>query len=558
MADSSKDIQLRELKDMIHDLQKMIKTLQATVDAANKREEALTQKRDNLKEEVDLLRKKLFGTSSEKRVLDIPGQLNFFNEAELEQDPALAQVEELEASSSEKTPKKRKARATDAERFKGIPVEKEYLDLSEKEKNCPVCGTALKQIGEEFVRRELVFIPARLKVREYYSRNYECPQCSQHGIPVIKKGKDGRPHTLYGMACAGTVAWVMYQKFCNALPYFRQEKDWKQYGASITRKTMANWVIQNSEAFFLPMYEYFQRKLLERKFAMADETPLQVLHEPGRRAQTQSYMWLFRSGEDGLPPIILYKYSETRAGENAVDFLRGFKGYLMCDGYSGYNKVPDAKRTACWAHIRRYLTDAIPKGKALDYTQPSVQGVMYINQLFHLEDIIKAKHTSFDAIKKARLEKEKPVVEGFLSWLDQQAPVRGSRMDKAVTYIQNRRSYLTTYLEDGRCSFSNNLSENAIRPFTVGRKNWLFCDTPNGAQASALVYSMVEIAKANGVNVYHYLTYLLEKMPSNRMSDEELELLAPWNENVKTEIQHRVNNTDQSDVNCQGTPATEK
>ena len=558
MADSSKDIQLRELKDMIHDLQKMIKTLQATVNAANKREEALTQERDNLKKEVDLLRKKLFGTSSEKRVLDIPGQLKFFNEAELEQDPALAQVEELEASSSEKTPKKRKARATDAERFKGIPVEKEYLDLSEKEKNCPVCGTALKQIGEEFVRRELVFIPARLKVREYYSRNYECPQCSQHGIPVIKKGKDGRPHMLYGMACAGTVAWVMYQKFCNALPYFRQEKDWKQYGASITRKTMANWVIQNSEAFFLPMYEYFQRKLLEREFAMADETPLQVLHEPGRRAQTQSYMWLFRSGEDGLPPIILYKYSETRAGENAVDFLRGFKGYLMCDGYSGYNKVPDAKRTACWAHIRRYLTDAIPKGKALDYTQPSVQGVMYINQLFHLEDIIKAKHTSFDAIKKARLEKEKPVVEGFLSWLDQQAPVRGSRMDKAVTYIQNRRSYLTTYLEDGRCSFSNNLSENAIRPFTVGRKNWLFCDTPNGAQASALVYSMVEIAKANGVNVYHYLTYLLEKMPSNRMSDEELELLAPWNENVKTEIQRRVNNTDQSDVNCQGTPATEK
>ena len=558
MADSSKDIQLRELKDMIHDLQKMIKTLQATVDAANKREEALTQERDNLKEEVDLLRKKLFGTSSEKRVLDIPGQLNFFNEAELEQDPALAQVEELEASSSEKTPKKRKTRATDAERFKGIPVEKEYLDLSEKEKNCPVCGTALKQIGEEFVRRELVFIPARLKVREYYSRNYECPQCSQHGIPVIKKGKDGRPHMLYGMACAGTVAWVMYQKFCNALPYFRQEKDWKQYGASITRKTMANWVIQNSEAFFLPMYEYFQRKLLEREFAMADETPLQVLHEPGRRAQTQSYMWLFRSGEDGLPPIILYKYSETRAGENAVDFLCGFKGYLMCDGYSGYNKVPDAKRTACWAHIRRYLTDAIPKGKALDYTQPSVQGVMYINQLFHLEDIIKAKHTSFDAIKKARLEKEKPVVEGFLSWLDQQAPVRGSRMDKAVTYIRNRRSYLTTYLEDGRCSFSNNLSENAIRPFTVGRKNWLFCDTPNGAQASALVYSMVEIAKANGVNVYHFLTYLLEKMPSDRMSDEELELLAPWNENVKTEIQHRVNNTDQSDVNCQGTPATEK
>ena len=184
--------------------------------------------------------------------------------------------------------------------------------------------------------------------------------------------------------------------------------------------------------------------------------------------------------------------------------------------------------------------------------------MLYINQLFHLEDVIRSKYSSFDAIKKARLEKEKPVVEGFLSWLDQQNPTRGSRMDKAVTYIQNRRSYLTIYLEDGRCSFSNNLSENAIRPFTVGRKNWLFCDTPNGAQASAIVYTMVEMAKANGVNVYHYLTYLLEKLPDDRMSDDELELLAPWNETVKAEIEHRANESNQSYVNCQGAPATEK
>ena len=539
MSDSSKDLQLRELKDMINDLKKMIKTLQATVDAANKREEALMQERDNLKAEVDLLRKKIFGSSSEKTPADFPGQLNLFNEAEKEQDTAAAQAEEMDAVLP---PKKRKSRATDAERFKGIPVTREYLDLPEEEKVCPVCNTPLIKIGEEFVRRELVFIPAKIKVVEYYSINYTCPECSKHDIPVIKKGKDGKPHMLYGMASAGTVAWVMYQKFCNSLPYYRQEKDWKQYGAAITRATMANWVIRNSEAYFRPMYEFFHRKLLKRGFAMADETPLQVLNEPGRRAQTKSYMWLFRSGEDGEPPIILYKYAETRAGDNAVEFLDGFKGYLMCDGYSGYNKVPDAKRTACWAHVRRYLTDAIPKGRQLDYAQPAVQGVFYINQLFHLEDVIKAKHTSFDAIKKARLKKEQPIVEGFLSWVDQQTPVRGSRMDKAITYIRNRRSDLTSYLEDGRCSFSNNLSENAIRPFTVGRKNWLFCDTPDGAQASAMVYTMVEMAKANGVNVYHYLTYLLEKMPNDSMNDEELELLAPWNESVKSEIQKRADN----------------
>lgn len=546
MANSSKDLQLRELKDMITELRNMIKTLQATVDAASKREEVLIQERDNLKDEISLLRKKLFGSSSEKRVIDFPGQLNLFNEAELKQDPSIAETEELAAILPEETPKKRKTRATDAERFKGIPVIKKYIDIPEEDKTCPVCSTPLFKIGEEFVRRELVFIPAKLKVVEIYSFNYSCPECSKRDIPVIKKGKDGKPHMLYGMASAGTVAWVMYQKFCNSLPYCRQEKDWKQYGAAITRATMANWVIRNSEAFFRPMYEYFHRKLLERNFLMADETPLQVLHEEGRRAQTKSYMWLFRSGEDGGIPIILYKYSPTRAGDNAVEFLQEFNGYLMCDGYSGYNKVSNAKRTACWAHIRRYLTDAIPKGKQLDYTQPSVQGMMYINQLFHLEDVIKAEHSSFDAIKKARLEKEKPIVEGFLSWLDKQNPVRGSRMDKAVTYIQNRRDYLMTYLEDGRCSFSNNLSENAIRPFTVGRKNWLFCDTPHGAQASAIVYTMVEMAKANGVNVYHYLTYLLEKLPDDSMSDNELDQLAPWNEKVKIEIERRAKNSNQS------------
>ncbi|MFR6295942.1 MAG: IS66 family transposase [Lachnospiraceae bacterium] len=546
MANSSKDLQLRELKDMITELRNMIKTLQATVDAASKREEVLIQERNNLKDEISLLRKKLFGSSSEKRVIDFPGQLNLFNEAELEQDPSIAETEELAAILPEETPKKRKTRATDAERFKGIPVIKKYIDIPEEDKTCPVCSTPLVKIGEEFVRRELVFIPAKLKVVEIYSFNYSCPECSKRDIPVMKKGKDGKPHMLYGMASAGTVAWVMYQKFCNSLPYCRQEKDWKQYGAAITRATMANWVIRNSEAFFRPMYEYFHRKLLERNFLMADETPLQVLHEEGRRAQTKSYMWLFRSGEDGGIPIILYKYSPTRAGDNAVEFLQEFNGYLMCDGYSGYNKVSNAKRTACWAHIRRYLTDAIPKGKQLDYTQPSVQGMMYINQLFHLEDVIKAEHSSFDAIKKARLEKEKPIVEGFLSWLDKQNPVRGSRMDKAVTYIQNRRDYLMTYLEDGRCSFSNNLSENAIRPFTVGRKNWLFCDTPHGAQASAIVYTMVEMAKANGVNVYHYLTYLLEKLPDDSMSDNELDQLAPWNEKVKIEIERRAKNSNQS------------
>ena len=257
MADSSKDLQLRELKDMINDLKKMIKTLQATVDAANKREEALTQERDNLKEEVDLLRKKLFGSSSEKRSMEIPVQLNLFNEAELEQDPTITEPEAFESLLPEKETKKRKSRATNAERFKGIPVVKKYLDLPDEEKVCPVCNAPLVKIGEEFVRRELSFVPAKLKVIEIYSLNYICPECNKDDVAVIKKGKDGHAHMLHGMAAADTIAWVMYQKFCNSLPYTRQEKDWAQYGVAITRATMANWVIRNTLDYFTPMYDYF-------------------------------------------------------------------------------------------------------------------------------------------------------------------------------------------------------------------------------------------------------------------------------------------------------------
>ncbi len=545
MAQNAKDIQLRELKDLLSELRETNKLLQKTLEETQKEKAVLRQERDNFKEQVDYLTKKLFGSSSEKGACEIPGQMNLFNEAESEMDPSaeeadvLAATEQPEQTKPESRPKKK--RPTNEERFKGIPVKKVYLEPSADECICRECGTQMEKIGTEFVRRELKIIPARARVIEYYSVNYGCKNCRQTAVtPNIVKGKDGKAHMMYGMASASTVAWVVYQKYCNGMPLYRIEQDLYHLGAKASRATLANWVIKNGGAFFTPMYDFFHRKLLSRDFAMADETPVQVLHEPERRAQTKSYMWLFRSGEDDGVPIILYKYSETRAGDTAVDFLDGFQGYLMCDGYSGYNKVKTAKRLACWAHIRRYLIDAIPKGKQLDYTQPAVQGVMYTNQLFDKEDKIRQKYKTFDAIREARLSQEKPVIEGFLSWLEKQNPVKGSRLDKAVTYIRNRKEHLATYLEDGRCSFSNNLSENAIRPFVVGRKGWLFCDTPAGAQASAMAYTMVEMAKANEVNPYHYLTFLFEHQPNEKMSDDELEQLAPWNENVKAEIQLRI------------------
>ena len=268
---------------------------------------------------------------------------------------------------------------------------------------------------------------------------------------------------------------------------------------------------------------------------MADETRVQVLKEPGRSAESQSFMWLFRTGEDGQPTILLYGYTPTRSGSNAADFLNGFRGYLETDGYQGYNKVSGIKRCSCWAHIRRYFVDAIPKGKQLDYNQPAVQGVHYCDRLARLESTITSNcGADHEKRKQMRLEKEKPVLEAFWAWVDSQHPTRNTRLDKALTYVKNRRETSMTYLEDGRCSFTNNLSENAIRPFTLGRKNWLFSDSVEGAQASAITYTMVEMAKAHNLNIYGYLSYILEQRPDESWNDEQLAELAPWSEKLQT------------------------
>ncbi len=522
MTSNSRDLQFRELKDTIKEQNAKIDSLIALLEAANKREQIL-------QEQIDFLTKKLFGKSSEKRSDDIEGQLSLFNEAEVEAAKSEPDPSEEEFITIEKHTRKKKSSAAD--KFANLPVETVLLDVDEDKRICDKCGSMLEYIGKEFVRREIEIIRPSAKIIEYYSATYGCPECKKHAeAPYIVKGKDGKSHMMHGMASASTVAWVMYQKYVNSLPLYRQEQDFKRlFGIDISRGTIGNWIIKNAEQSFAPMCDYFRRRLISGMYAMADETPVQVLKEPGRRAQTKSYMWVFRTGEFDKEQIVLFHYSPTRAGDTAKEFLEGFHGYLMTDGYSGYNKLKDCTRTSCWAHVRRYLIDAIPKGKEYDYTQPAVQGLAYVNKLFDMERFIHAKKgVNFDDIKKYRVEKETPVLDGFFSWLDEQSALRGSRLEKAFNYIINRKPFLTTYLEDGGCSFHNNTSERSCKAFVTGRKNWLFSDTQDGAHASALVYSIVETAKANGVDIYNYLKYLLIKSPTNQTSDEEFEKLCPW------------------------------
>jgi transposase len=539
VAKDFRDQQIIELKDAVKELNKTVKNLNALLESANKREEEHIKREQILQEQIDFLTKKLFGRSSEKRTDQIDGQMSFsdfFNEPELEKtDPDPGEEEFITVEKHT-----RKKKTTMEEKFAGLPTEKVYLDVDEDKRICPECGTALKRIGEEYVRREIEIIKPSIKIKEYYSITYGCPKCKTDAeVPYIVKGRDGYPHMLHGMASAGTVAWVMYQKYVNSLPLYRQERDFKMlYGVDICRGTIASWIIDNAEAYFKPLCSFFQRKLVAGRYSMADETPVQVLKEPGRRAQTKSFMWVFRTGEFDKEQIVLFHYSETRAGDTAKEFLEGFHGFLMTDGYSGYNKLKDCTRTSCWSHVRRYLIDAIPKGKEYDHTQPAVQGLVYVDKLFDMERKIHAKQgVTFDEIKKYRLEKEVPVLDGFFAWLDDQTAIRGSRLDKALIYIRNRKKYLLTYLEDGGCSFNNNTSERSCKAFVTGRKNWLFADTPNGANASALVYSIVETAKANDLDVYLYLKYLLLKTPTEDTPDEELEKLCPWHPECRKAIE---------------------
>lgn len=540
MAASTKDSRIMEYKDTISQLNKTIKSQNTTIEALtaslaslNETLEANAAEMSKMREQIDYLTKKLFGTSSEKSQ-NILGQYSIFDEAEQEATSPDGQSNEEEIVIKEH---KRKAKRKNSEAFKGIPTEDIVIPLSDEQKLCPDCGSEMQVIGKEFVRQEFHFTPAKGKVVNIYRETAKCPQCSTRNQMAenIKFVKANVPEALipHSYATASVVAWVMYQKYVNAVPLYRQEQDWAQLGFMLSRTTMANWIIYCARDYFGALYEFFHRELLKREFLMADETRIQVLEEPGRNAETDSFMWLFRSGEDGLPPILLYRYTETRAKFNAAEFLRGFHGYLETDCYQGYDNLPDIRRCCCWAHLRRYFVEAVPKGKELDYGTPAVQGVQYCNRLFDQERYCREKGFSHEQRKEHRLNKEKPILDAFWKWLDQQNPKKGTRLAKAVNYAQNHRNEFQTYLEDGRCSFSNNLSENAIRPFTVGRKNWLFSATPKGAESSAIVYTMVEMAKAHGLNIYKYLKYLLEQLPQTSNSDQELSKLAPWDPEVQ-------------------------
>jgi transposase len=480
------------------------------------------------REQLGLAQKRLYAPKSEQSPVGQEEML--FNEAEACASPQLPDAEtETVTYTRRKTAGKREQQLAD------LPVEEIEYELSEEERVCPKCAGPLHPMGTD-VRQEIKVIPARVILVKHLCAKYACRDCNRNEIntPIVAAlmPKSAFPNSL---ASPSAVAYIMSQKFVEGLPLYRQEQALLRLGFELSRQTMANWMITGAD-WLEQITRRMKTKMLESEVLHADETPLQVLKEEGRKAQTTSYMWLYRSGRDG-PPIVLYDYQQTRATEHPSRFLEGFCGYLHVDGYQVYEKLPGVTPVGCMAHARRNFVDALsvltPMTRQKGNTAAE-KGLDFCNKLFAIERDL--KEATPEERYVGRLERSQPVLDAFHGWLAEMASqvMEKCATGQAIRYCINQWTKLTAFMADGRLELSNNRAERAIKPFVIGRKNWLFADTPRGAEASATIYSLVETAKENGINPMAYMTYLFEQLPNTNWKDPQaLDLLLPWAEEVQ-------------------------
>ena len=476
--------------------------------AAREQEQAqvitsLTLQNEWLLEQLKLSKKKLFGRSSEQAEQMVMEQLSLtYNELEAYAFGTKAATEkQITVKAHER--KRQSGNVLDVVP-EGTPTEAVEHRLPENELTCSACGSKLVEIGKE------------VRVREDVYYTYACKNCEQETgeANIVKTAKE--PALLPGsFASAEAVAYLATQKFVMYSPLYRLEQEFNRQGLKLSRQTMANWLLNTSEKWLRPIYDTLREQLCKEPVLHADETTLQVLKEPGRSSTSKSYMWLYRTSGCAKQAIVLYEYQPTRKAEHAETFLRDFSGWLHADGYQGYHKLPGNVRVVgCWAHARRKFDEALNtllQEKRKD--SPAAMGEWYCSQLFKLEQAL-TELTPKERYEK-RLEQEKPVLDALLSWANemQAKTAPKSALGRAIHYLLEQWPYLARYLEDGRLELSNNRAERSIKPFVMGRKNWLFANMPGGAQASAMIYSLMETAKENGLDPYQYLLWILQTAP---------------------------------------------
>ena len=482
---------------------------------------SLTLQNEWLLEQLKLSKKKLFGRSSEQAEQLVMDQLSLtMNEAE-------AYIFGMNSAGKAPVTVKAYERKRQSGNVldvvpEGTPAEVVEHRLPENERICSACGSEMVEIGKE-VRRSLMMKPAEFWVREDVYYTYACKNCEQETgeANIVKAAKE--PALLPGsFASAEAVAHIMTQKFVMYSPLYRLQQEFERQGLKLSRQTMANWLLNTSEKWLRPVYDTLCEQLRKESVLHADETTLQVLKEPGRTSTSKSYMWLYRTSGCAEYPIVLYEYQPSRKAEHAQAFLKDFSGWLHADGYQGYHKLPENIRVVgCWAHARRKFDEALqtlPKEKRQESL--AATGECYCTRLFQLEQTL-VELTPEERYTK-RLELEKPVLDALLAWANETSAKTApkSALGKALHYLREQWPYLVRYLEDGRLELSNNRAERSIKPFVMGRKNWLFSNTPAGAQSSAVIYSLIETAKENDLDPYRYLVWLLNHAPGLSRTDE--------------------------------------
>ena len=490
--------------------------------------EELTTKLNWYEEQFRLNQQRRFGASSEKTN---PDQLSIFNEAEKESRPEIEEptIEEI-------TYKRKKKKGLNKKSFEDLPVEKIEYVLPEEERVCPNCGNHLHEMSKE-IRRELKVIPAQVVIVEHVKNIYACRNCEKENIitPIVT-AKAPNPVLSGSFVSPSLMAYTMDRKYSEAVPLYRQEKGYQNLGIDLSRQNLANWVIHGANTWLKHLYDRMHEFLLKEEVLHADESVFQVLDEVGKKPTSKSYMWLYATGMYSTP-IFLYEYQPSRAKKHPKEFLKGFNGFLQTDGYQAYNAVEDVTLVGCFAHARRGFTDtlkALPKDSTLSRTNAE-EGLEFCDKLFKLEKEYRKENLTPEEIYIKRLEKTKPILQDFLSWLKtkEKQVLPKTSLGKAISYCLNQWDKLTAFMQDGRLEISNNRAERAIKPFVIGRKNFLFSKSPKGAQASAIVYSVIETAKANNLNSFYYLTYLFEKLPNIDLeSTDELDKLLPWSDSI--------------------------
>jgi transposase len=480
-----------------------------------------------LEEKLRLAVHQQFAPTSEK--LASLDQMNLFNEAEAAAPAPGGETQASETVVPEHTRARGKRKPIDA----ALPRVRVEHDIADDKKTCP-CGCQLTRIGE-VTSEQLDLIPARAQVLQHVRFKYGCRSCegTSHDRPAVVTAELPAQPLPKTNASPGLAAFVTVSKYADGLPLYRLEGILKRYMISVSRTAMAAWMIKLG-GLVTPLINLFNDIQFGYDVLQMDETTVQVLKEDGRAAKDKSFMWVRRGGPPGQP-VILFDYEPTRAGSVPMRLIEDYKGFLQSDDYSGYNAV--ARRdgmihVGCLDHARRRFIKAVQAQHALAGHEKGLapQALLIIRKLYAIEKLARDANMTPDQRHRLRAEKAKPIWDELRAWLDNNlgAVPPQSLTGKAMSYLAADWPRLVRYLDDGRIEISNVLCENAIRPFVIGRKNWLFSDTPEGAHASAKLYSIIETAKANGLEPFAYLRLIFAGLPqATTLSD--IEALLPWN-----------------------------